>query len=53
MLLFDVGIHIGGVDATQEINVFVRVELGHFAFRRRFGALEIGKRHYLGCLMEK
>lgn len=53
MLLLDVGIHISGVDATQEINVFVRVELRHLAFRRWFGTLMIGERRYSMGLMER
>lgn len=39
MLLLNIGVHVGGVNATQEIDVFVRMELGHFTFGGWFGTL--------------
>lgn len=40
MLLLDVGVHIGGGDATEEFYVFVGVKLGHFPLSGGFGSLE-------------
>lgn len=39
MLFFYVRIHIAGGDATEELDVFVRVKLCHFAFCCRFSTL--------------
>lgn len=41
MLLLDERVHVTGVDAVQEVNIVVRVELRHLALRRRFGALYV------------
>ena len=41
MLLFDEGVHVAWCDLAQELDVLVRVELGHFALGGGFGALHI------------
>jgi hypothetical protein len=33
VLFLDVRVHVGGRDPIQELDIFVGVELGHFAFR--------------------
>lgn len=38
-LLFDKQVHIHWVDFVQELDVLVRVELGHLALRGWFGSL--------------
>ena len=40
MLFLDERVHIDGGDATEKVNVVVRMELCHLAFRSRFGSLK-------------
>ena len=39
VLFLHEGIHVAGRYPTEEIDVFVRVELGHFPFRSGLGSL--------------
>ena len=39
MLFLDEGVHVTWRNLAQKLDVLVRVELGHFAFGSRFGAL--------------
>lgn len=39
MLFLDVLIHVAGCYSTEEVNILVRMELGHLALRSRFCTL--------------
>jgi hypothetical protein len=52
MLLFDVGIHVAGIDPTQKVYIFIRVKLGHFAFCSRLGTLFMCRFLHQGVLCE-
>ena len=39
VLFLNIGVHITWGDSAEKFDVFIRVELSHFAFRSRFSAL--------------